>query len=355
MGQDGRGRKLSEKQKKALLVTGITAAVYISFKYLLPLVIPFLTAYWVALLVRPGSRWLHKKLRLKEGIWASLLVTVFSALLLAAVYFLGRLFLEQLFMAVRRLPVYTRYLCGWLDDLCCRCDDSLGFAKGTSLEFIYTQCENIMNRMGDMAGVYVMDNSMAVLKWVIKGGAFLAIVSIGSVLMVSSMDRIRRYRNISVFRQEITTVTGCLSRVGKAFFRTQILIMGLTCLVCGTGLYLLGNNYAVLLGVLIGLLDALPVFGTGTVLIPWAIFSVLLGNWAYAVGLTAIYAICYFLREVMEAKMMGGHMGIPPLEMLMSMYIGLMLFGVAGFILGPFGFMVIKELTEMYGGKGIKA
>ena len=55
---DSMDKKLTEKQKKALLTAGITAAVYISFKYILPLVIPFLLAYWTALLVRPGARWL---------------------------------------------------------------------------------------------------------------------------------------------------------------------------------------------------------------------------------------------------------------------------------------------------------
>ncbi len=348
------GRKLSEKQKKALLVTGITAAVYISLKYILPLVIPFLLAYWTALLIRPISRRLHKRLYLKEGIWASLCVAVLFAGLLAGLYFLGKLLVEELALAARRLPVYMKYLWGWLDQLCCRCDDTLGFARGTSMEFLYTQCGNILGSIQEKAGVYVMDNSMGILRWIIQTGAVLAVISIGSVLMITSMDRIRRYRNVSVFRQEITAITGCLSRIGKAFFRTQLLIMALTCVLCGTGLYLLGNSYAVLLGVLIGLLDALPVFGTGTVLIPWALLSLLLGNWPYAIGLTVIYALCYFLREVMEAKLMGGHMGIPPLEMLMSIYIGLLLFGVAGFILGPFAFMVIKELVEMYGGKGVR-
>lgn len=352
---DSMDKKLTEKQKKALLTAGITAAVYISFKYILPLVIPFLLAYWTALLVRPGARWLQKKFRLKESIWAACLVAALFAVIFTSVYFLGRLFLEQLFQAVRRLPVYTKYLCGWLDDLCCRCDESLGFAKGTSLEFIYVQSEKIAGHMEETAGVYFMDNSLFLLKGIVKIGTLFAIVSIGSVLMVSAMERITRYRNISVFRQEITTVTGCLGRVGRAFFHSQFLIMGLTCLICGTGLYLLGNDYAVLLGIFIGLLDAMPIFGTGTVLIPWALISLLLGSWAYAAGLMAIYLICYYLREILEAKMMGGHMGIPPLEMLISMYIGLKLFGVAGFILGPFGFMVIKEMVEMYDGKGVSA
>ena len=75
-------RRMTEKQKKALLATGITAAVYVSFKYILPLVIPFLLAYWTALLVRPGARFLHKKLWIGESVWAALLVGRFFAGLL---------------------------------------------------------------------------------------------------------------------------------------------------------------------------------------------------------------------------------------------------------------------------------
>ena len=346
------GRRLSEKQKKALLTAGITAAVYISFKYILPLVLPFLLAYWTALLIRPVTRGLHKRLYLKEGIWASLCVAVLFGALFAGLYFLGRLFLSELALAVRRLPVYMKYLWGWLDEVCCRCDSTLGFARGTSMEFLYTQCGHILGSLQARAGTYVMDNSVTALRWIIQAGAVITIISIGSVLMVTSMDRIRRYRSISVFRQEYTAITGCLSRIGKAFFRAQLLIMLLTSLICGAGLFLLGNSYALLLGVLIGILDALPVFGTGTVLIPWAIVSAILGNWPYAAGLSLLYGSCYFLREILEARLMGGNMGIPPLEMLMSMYIGLLPFGVSVFILGPFGFMVIRELVELYGGKG---
>lgn len=348
-------RRMTEKQKKALLATGITAAVYVSFKYILPLVIPFLLAYWTALLVRPGARFLHKKLRIGESVWAALLVGLFFAALLGIAYYLGRLFLEQLILAARRLPVYIRYFSSWLDQFCCRCDETFGLSQGTSMEFIYTQSERFMNRLGENAGSLVMDNSVWIFSTVVQAGTLFALVSIGSVLIVSSMDRINRYRNISVFRQEITAVTGCLTRAGKAFFRSQLLIMGLTCIICGSGLSLLGNRYAVLLGVLIGLLDALPVFGTGTVLIPWAVISALTGSWSYAVGLAVIYILCYYLREFLEARLMGGHMGIAPLEMLISMYIGLKLFGVAGFILGPFGFLVIRELVELYAGKGISA
>ena len=118
----------------------------------------------------------------------------------------------------------------------------------------------------------------------------------------------------------------------------------------GAGLFLLGNPYFILFGIGIGLLDALPIFGTGAVLIPWALFSLINKHWVYGVGLIIIYIICYFLREVMEAKIMGGKMGLTPLEALVSMYVGLQLFGLLGFILGPIGLLIIEDIVELYGG-----
>ena len=99
---------------------------------------------------------------------------------------------------------------------------------------------------------------------------------------------------------------------------------------------------------LIGLLDALPIFGTGTVLIPWGIFLMLQQKWYQGVMLLGLYLVCYFMREFVEAKLMGKKMGLTPLETLMSMYVGLQLFGFLGFILGPVGLMLIEDLVEEY-------
>lgn len=64
--------------------------------------------------------------------------------------------------------------------------------------------------------------------------------------------------------------------------------------------------------------------------------------------LLGLYLVCYFMREFVEAKLMGKKMGLSPLETLMSMYVGLQLFGFLGFILGPVGLMLIEDLVEEY-------
>lgn len=176
------------------------------------------------------------------------------------------------------------------------------------------------------------------------------ILFIATILSLQEMEDIRMRRDNSIFRHEFALLGGRLSMVGSAWLKTQGSIMFLTMCICTAGLFLMGNQYSLLLGIGIGLLDALPIFGTGTVLIPWALFRLVNGDWLYGIGLFVIYIICYFLRQVMEAKIMADKVGLTPLETLISMYVGLQLFGLLGFILGPIGLLIIEDLVELYGG-----
>ena len=124
--------------------------------------------------------------------------------------------------------------------------------------------------------------------------------------------------------------------------------MLLTTLICTGGFWLLKNPYYILAGMGIGILDALPIFGTGTILVPWGIFCFFQKRWGEGLILMALYLICYLLREILEAKMIGNRVGLTSLETLISMYVGLQLFGIAGFLLGPIGLLLIEEMVNLY-------
>ena len=124
---------------------------------------------------------------------------------------------------------------------------------------------------------------------------------------------------------------------GRAYLKTQGITMALTMAVSTAGLWVLGSPYPIILGMVIGLLDALPVLGTGTVFVPWALVLAAGGEWGRAAGFLALYLACYFLREFMEARIMGNEIGLTPLESLAAIYVGWRLFGLTGFILGPVG------------------
>lgn len=96
-------------------------------------------------------------------------------------------------------------------------------------------------------------------------------------------------------------------------------------------------------------LDALPIFGAGTALVPWSLFLLFKREWGHALILFGLYLLCYFLREFTEAHLMGKKMGLSPLETLAAIYVGLQLFSLFGFLLGPIGLLIIKDFVEEYG------
>ena len=159
------------------------------------------------------------------------------------------------------------------------------------------------------------------------------------------MEKYRSWRENTIFKDEVGAVHVGLRNLINVYFRVQLIIMSINIVVCSTAFLMIGNPYAILLGVLTGIIDALPIFGTGTVLIPWAVGSLLFGHVKNAVILVVLYIVTYFVREIMESKCMGDRMGIAPFTMLAVIYIGILVYGVVGFILGPISYCIIKALV----------
>ena len=118
------------------------------------------------------------------------------------------------------------------------------------------------------------------------------------------------------------------------WFKAQCILLGVTFAELLAGLLLIRQPYALLLAAAIALIDALPVFGTGTVLLPWAAVCLLLQHTPKAFSLVAIYAV------------MAAQVDLPPLAALMAMYIGFCTFGVGGMIFFPLALLFLKQLHD---------
>jgi len=107
------------------------------------------------------------------------------------------------------------------------------------------------------------------------------------------------------------------------------------------GFWILGVEYSLLLAAITALIDLLPVFGTGTILLPWAVFSFAMGNGAQGFGLITLYAVICVVRYFAEPRIIGKNVGVNPLLTLAAMFIGLKLGGVIGLLLLPIGSIVM--------------
>jgi predicted PurR-regulated permease PerM len=128
------------------------------------------------------------------------------------------------------------------------------------------------------------------------------------------------------------------------YLRAEGLIALIQALLCSIMLRLLQSPYFLPLALLIGIVDALPVFGSGTILVPWAVIRLLLGDIKMGVGLLLLWGLCTLNRQLLEPQLLGQKLGMSTLLTLFLMYVGYQLFGLFGFILGPVGYLIGKEI-----------
>ena len=179
--------------------------------------------------------------------------------------------------------------------------------------------------------------------FIVAGGLVVGFISV--IYLSADMNEVRLQVRKSVFVEEIYMLWGEVKRLINIYFKVELRIMLINSLISMAAFFIIRSPYSVVLGIIVGIVDALPVFGTGTILIPWAVFSVIMRNyWAAGVLLVA-YVITYFVREIMESKCIGDRLGISPFAMLVIIFVGLLAYGIPGFITGPVSYVIIKALV----------
>ena len=344
--------KPKEKLKKILMIAGVTGAVYAGCKYLLPLVIPFFIALGLAEMLRPAALWLQKKFSFSFhgkrflcplGMWGGIVLLAFGLGITALTVLGGKKLLQEgrllLYNLPRMLDEADIVLSGW----CRRLEGTFQLEKNSVVLVVREMLERLLSYAASRIMPYVMGNTMPWLTAFIHVMVFVVVVFFGTVMALQEGEEIHRYFRQSVFCREYREMARILKVVGAAYGKTQMIILAGTTALCMGGLFLLKNPYYGLLGVIIGLLDALPFIGTGTVIFPWALVCLIRGEGKKAAFLMGIYFLCYLFRQLMESRMMGRNAGLSPFLTLAAMYIGIQLFGIWGVILGPLYFLILRE------------
>jgi sporulation integral membrane protein YtvI len=286
-------------------------------------------------------------MKIPRTIGGSVSIIVLISLVGMGFFYLGNLLIKQAVNFARNIPVYLNILAGKLDKFCSSCDEIFGLVAGSAREAVD---DNMLKMVDKVKTDTIPALTARTLNFTVKIVAFigiLLIIIISAILIIKEVPELKKkYENSNIYN-DINSVMVKLADAGIAYIRAQLLIMVMVAVCCVTGLVLIKNEYALLLGILIAILDALPIIGSGMVLIPWSIIMLINGNIFAAAILITVYLISQIIREVAEPRLIGNRIGIRPLYTLISMYIGLKLFGIAGFILGPIGLIVIIAILKV--------
>ena len=133
--------------------------------------------------------------------------------------------------------------------------------------------------------------------------------------------------------------------------KAQMFISFVLTLIIIAGLLIMGKPYAILLGILIGIADVLPVIGAGLFLNSWAIVALIMGDYYTAIGLFIIYLVTITTRQIIEPRIVGKQLGLYPLVTMISMFAGFQLVGTLGLIVGPLAANICRVVLDADAGK----
>lgn len=341
---------INDSDKKTLILAGlcagVTGIVYFFFKYLLYLVAPFLVGLLLAVLINKPVSFMNRKFKIHPVIGTVFVIVAVAAVFSFLLSYVGTRFVFELKKFMLNYPIYYNNAVNSICDICCEVDGALGMENGWTYALVERNVTRTVSQAADNVLPSLMENSAGVISALVIWGGGIVIAVTSVFFMIKDIDKMADWVKTGLYSKWFRILFGRLSYFGAAYLKTQLVIMGITAVICTVAMYLIGNGYPIMIGILIGLLDALPLFGTGTVLIPWTVINLFTGKFYKAAVVFTAYAICYVVREILEPKMMGGHMGIPPLVMLITMYVGVLLFGILGFILGPAAYIIIVEVTS---------
>ena len=327
---------MGSSSKRCLRFCAALLAAWLGLRLVLPLMYPFLLGALLALGAEGAADFLERRLRLPRFLAAGLAVGALVAGLGGLVLLLAALAVSQLGGLCEALPsIATTVRSGLalLENRLLSLGPGLpGYRQ--AITGLFSDGEELITKVGRL----VLGRAGAILTRLPGQTLSLGTALLSGFMICAKLPSIRsrlRARRADPRLEALQKALGKLKNTGKLYLCSQLKLMGVTFCLLFAGFSLLRVGYPLLIALLVTLVDALPVLGTGSILIPWALVCFLEGSAARALGLLGLYATAALTRSVLEPKLVGSHLGLDPLVTLMAMYCGLRLWGLGGMLLLP--------------------
>ena len=323
--------------------------LWLAGKFLLPFLFPFLLGAGLALAAEPVVNLGIRRLRLKRGLSAGVGVSLTLVLLSGITLLLGALTVRELGALADRVTPAIRQGAGTLEGVLTRLAQKaprqITPVLTDSLHRFFADSNALTDRAvaqvpGLLTGILgkVPGSAMSIGTGILSG-YFI------SARLPGLKDRITAHLPKTWYEKTLPALQHLRSALGK-WLVAQGKLMAVTYGIVAVGLLILRIPYAFAWAVLVAAVDAVPLLGTGTVLLPWALTKLLHSDPFTAAGLLILYIAAVITRTVLEPRFYGKHLGLDPLVMLVFLYIGYRLWGFLGIVISPLLAATTKALTE---------
>ena len=344
---------LAKKIVISLIFAGFAVLLIYLTPKLLILFLPLVVAYVISTIATPVTV-LLEKLRFPSQISAVISILFVAALLFGISSLVVYAILQQTYSFFSSMPQIYNSFSSTLLEL----KDAANNATNHLPHELVPHLEDILSNFSTYLDAISSTVIETLSSWAVNTLKFIPSFLIGILFSVlASYFFIRDKRKIKShiaslipceIRKKIDIIRKDVLSAILAYLRAQGILMSITFVEVFVGLSVLGVEYSLIFAIIIALVDAIPVFGTGTILLPWALYSLLTGAYTTTIALAVLYAVCLIVRQMLEPKILSQQIGMHPLLTLLAIYVGFRLFGVFGMLFGPTVALIGKNCLERY-------
>ncbi|MDF2610449.1 MAG: putative rane protein [Lachnospiraceae bacterium] len=342
-----------EKQKAFLIrftyIIVILGIIYISIKYFLPTLMPFVIGLFIAALLKPVIDFISKHLHINRAVVSILLLLIFYSILGLLTAFLG----VKLVYFIRDLvfqltDVYQSLIQPTLEDLArdlplmypdleVYLEESISSISNSIISFISKASTVAVSTATGFAGQ--IPNFLIRFIFTIVSSFFFTIdfhKITGFILRQYPTEK----------REMIITIKdNVIGTIGK-FLRAYATLISITFIELSIGFSILHISNPFLLGAVVAIVDVLPILGTGAVLLPWAVIAFVFGMNELGIGLLILYIVITVVRQTLEPRVVGQQIGLHPVVTLICIFVGAQLLGVVGLFMLPVTATILKKMND---------
>ena len=346
---------------KVFVNIGILLVLLLLCIFVVPRIIiyfmPFVIGWIIALIASPPVRFLEKHLKIKRKVGSAVTIIAVIAIVIIGGYLLGAKLIEEIVDFIGDLPLMWEGLQRDFAESAQRLQVASRLLPKSLGDTIKNISENIGEYVGDFVGKLVDKMSSPTLEALSRFAGNIPSIFIGVIMCLLSAymfvadkeyvpNLLRKVLPLSITERWSLIKRGLYRAVG-GYFKAQFKIEVWMYLLLATGFWILRVRYAFLIAIGVALLDLLPFFGTGTILLPWAAIKFLSGDYMMVIGLLIIWGVGQLARQVIQPKIVGDSVGLAPIPTLILLFVGYKAAGVIGMIIAvPIGIIILNMYEE---------
>ena len=332
----------------AFSLIGTILFIYIGARLLL-FFMPFVIGWFLAYIASPVVNWLEKRLKIVKKLGSALIIILVLAVVVLMVYLIGSKLWKEVSTLIQDMPTLYSDLEQGLDQV----GESLNGIFGMLPQGIQSGWSQLAENLDKSAGDLISRLSEPTVTAAGNAAKRIPSILIATIVtIISAYFFIAERENLIVWSKKVapdplvkrmSMVMDNLKYAVGGYFKAQLKIMVVVYVLLLIGFFILKVHFAFLLALAIAFLDFLPFFGTGTALIPWALYKLMVGDYKMLVGLVILYGVTQLVRQLIQPKLVGDSMGLKPIPTLVLLYAGYKLGSVLGMIFAvPIGMIVIN-------------